>query len=1172
MASRTVSIILTGNNAGAVKALGGVEAAAAKAGTGAAEHMGKSAGKIGVAFHALDQQLSAFGVPFAGTFGIVGSTLEHAENKTKSFGSTLSKIGQVELTAAIVGVAAIGSEAVHLADDLEKAHAREETAIKNAGGSYEEYRGAIEKTKSQMEKFGFTNAETETSLANLTNATHDAGKAIDLQSLAADIARGRNIGLAEATNILMKVETGHVQLLGRLGINVKDANGQIISQEEAIRRLSATYKGQAAAAADTFAGKMKTLSTTVQDVGAKLGETLVPKVEAVASGLSTGITKFEDFNSTLDGVPGKVLAITAAAPAAVFAIEKLGAGAKGVKTAFEKIGDGVSSAIRGIGRLTGIGGEIAGAEEVDTVAIESNTAATAANTTAKISMVYADEAKVAAANASAAATLDQEAAYAGLTGTLDGATVATHALTEADTEQIAVWAALTGEEEANALALTTLKTAELETAASSGILASTTAALGSVFGTVGGALTALTAGLLAGKLAGDKINSVLDGTKPNVDQLAKAFTFLGQTNQVAGKASSQFGGDLSGLAHAMDKLGGVHIPGTSFDYLRSGARQAKAAIDATNQALESVLAVSGPQTATLAFARIRDRLIALGEPVDKINKDFGPFLGMLNDKLPAAATTAGGSIQSLGSVFSDFAKSLDKAETGLKIADSLDAIRTAAEKVAADKADLAGTSDKATNANRAEAAANRGLSDSYDGLHNAQQGVSSAAQGLLQAQQALDQYNSARGIKERSLQLDIIRRRVVTTPAESDQKQLDLLQFDDTNAAKKQQLQDAVIAGQKSLASAEHGVVTATQSVKDAQQGVVDAVKARRAVHDDAAKAIAGDERKVKEAVNSTVTLMQEALTKGQLNNAQLKAWSGLLDVVANTYAPGSDLSKNVDTFYKKLIKAEQDAGLQASIDKAGDSAFNPPGSTKGRGSTHNPQPPTAHTLGLLHELGVSGFAEGGVVPGAVGAPRLAVVHGGERILTVEQAKTVPEQPARHTHQLAAPQASSAAHSATSVTSNVTLPASRTDTSSFQKIETALRSDRSTSSRSLINDKKTSSLTEKLIDRKTDRAVFHQTVPALATGGPVDPRKPHLVGEKGPELFVPKVAGTIVPNHKISGAPSATAAAVPRPVVQHNVNAPQTINFYGAQTATLAELEFLNRDLGWRLSRTGRSG
>jgi hypothetical protein len=35
------------------------------------------------------------------------------------------------------------------------------------------------------------------------------------------------------------------------------------------------------------------------------------------------------------------------------------------------------------------------------------------------------------------------------------------------------------------------------------------------------------------------------------------------------------------------------------------------------------------------------------------------------------------------------------------------------------------------------------------------------------------------------------------------------------------------------------------------------------------------------------------------------------------------------------------------------------------------------------------------------------------------------------------------------------------------------------------------------------------------SGGPVDPEKQYMVGEKGPELFVPKIPGTIVPHAKI---------------------------------------------------------
>lgn len=40
---------------------------------------------------------------------------------------------------------------------------------------------------------------------------------------------------------------------------------------------------------------------------------------------------------------------------------------------------------------------------------------------------------------------------------------------------------------------------------------------------------------------------------------------------------------------------------------------------------------------------------------------------------------------------------------------------------------------------------------------------------------------------------------------------------------------------------------------------------------------------------------------------------------------------------------------------------------------------------------------------------------------------------------------------------------------------------------------------------------------ARAEGGPVSPGKGFLVGERGPELFMPRSAGTVVPNHELSG-------------------------------------------------------
>ena len=46
-------------------------------------------------------------------------------------------------------------------------------------------------------------------------------------------------------------------------------------------------------------------------------------------------------------------------------------------------------------------------------------------------------------------------------------------------------------------------------------------------------------------------------------------------------------------------------------------------------------------------------------------------------------------------------------------------------------------------------------------------------------------------------------------------------------------------------------------------------------------------------------------------------------------------------------------------------------------------------------------------------------------------------------------------------------------------------------------------------------------LPGRATGGPVIGGSPYIVGERGPELFIPGPSGTIIPNHQLSGSNAA---------------------------------------------------
>jgi phage-related minor tail protein len=67
----------------------------------------------------------------------------------------------------------------------------------------------------------------------------------------------------------------------------------------------------------------------------------------------------------------------------------------------------------------------------------------------------------------------------------------------------------------------------------------------------------------------------------------------------------------------------------------------------------------------------------------------------------------------------------------------------------------------------------------------------------------------------------------------------------------------------------------------------------------------------------------------------------------------------------------------------------------------------------------------------------------------------------------------------------------------------------------------------------SDMATFTALLGAggLANGGTAQAGDMHLVGERGPELFVPRVTGTVIPHEKLGGLGGGTT------VTNYNINA-----------------------------------
>jgi hypothetical protein len=78
----------------------------------------------------------------------------------------------------------------------------------------------------------------------------------------------------------------------------------------------------------------------------------------------------------------------------------------------------------------------------------------------------------------------------------------------------------------------------------------------------------------------------------------------------------------------------------------------------------------------------------------------------------------------------------------------------------------------------------------------------------------------------------------------------------------------------------------------------------------------------------------------------------------------------------------------------------------------------------------------------------------------------------------------------------------------------------------------------------------------LAEGGPAQAGKPYIVGEKGPELFVPQNSGTVVPNNKLNGTATAEGkGTISAPVTNNYI----TNNISAIDARSVAQLFAENR-------------
>ena len=208
-----------------------------------------------------------------------------------SRGFTALRVGATGAAAAFGGLALAGKELAQATIEAEKSNARMQAQLKASGISFKAHGAEIEQVIQKHSRLaGLDDEDLQDAFTNIVRVTGDVDKSLRLVGLASDFARGKQIDVAKAGEIVAKVAGGNIGVLGRYGIKVKEG----ATAQEALAQLQAKFAGQAKAYGETTAGAVDRAKVSFENIKETAGTALAPTVERVATAFSKFTTQMQN--------------------------------------------------------------------------------------------------------------------------------------------------------------------------------------------------------------------------------------------------------------------------------------------------------------------------------------------------------------------------------------------------------------------------------------------------------------------------------------------------------------------------------------------------------------------------------------------------------------------------------------------------------------------------------------------------------------------------------------------------------------------------------------------------------------------------------------------------------------------------------------------------------------
>jgi hypothetical protein len=263
------------------------------------------------------------------TFGKVNAELAKMEKNGLVAGGALGRLEKASKLAgtAILGLggafAVFGIASVRTLDTVEKSQANLQTAVKNTGVSFDVAKPIIDAHAKSMMALGFTYNDTYDALAKMTAASGSPKLALDSLGAAADLARFKQISLAEAGTLLARASIGQAKGLGDLGIALGKTIPKGATFAQVLKAIEDRAGGAANAFKNTLSGGIAVANANFQALEVQVGTALVPSLISLTQWITDkGIPKLKELFDIIKNNMGWVK-LFAGALTAIWATSKV---------------------------------------------------------------------------------------------------------------------------------------------------------------------------------------------------------------------------------------------------------------------------------------------------------------------------------------------------------------------------------------------------------------------------------------------------------------------------------------------------------------------------------------------------------------------------------------------------------------------------------------------------------------------------------------------------------------------------------------------------------------------------------------------------------------------------------------------------------------------------------